>query len=163
MFRIPTFSQPLTKFIRTLEGLIVLGSNVALVLAPIVSSHVSPTQAIKYGAILNSVTVFSRSLLKGVAALNVAGLPAPVQLLSRAHQAELEKAAGTIAGQVASDVGKVTTAVAVEDQLVSDVNEFASQPPAAPSLAYAPESAATPDPEVTSGAVPAQPPAPPTA
>src|ERR1039458_2351915 len=77
MFRIPKLSAPLTKFVRTTEGLLVLFSNVALVLVPIITNSLSAKDAATLGVILNGSTVIARSLLKGIAALNVAGLPVP--------------------------------------------------------------------------------------
>lgn len=74
---IPKTTAPLTKFVRTLEGLLVLGSNVALVAIPIVTSSLTANQAVRYGVILNSAAVFSRSILKAVAALAAPKPPPP--------------------------------------------------------------------------------------
>lgn len=67
---IPKLSQPLTKSVRTLEGLLVLASNVALVVLPIVTA-LPVGQSVKYGTILNAAYAFARGLPKGLAALGV--------------------------------------------------------------------------------------------
>lgn len=64
---IPRTTQPLTKMIRTLEGWIVLGANAALIIVPIVTNSLSAAQAVKYGAILDSVAIGARTALKAVA------------------------------------------------------------------------------------------------
>lgn len=67
----PKFSQPLTKSIRTLEGVLVVAANVALVVIPIVHGGLSPHEAATLGTTLDAVYVGSRSLLKGVAVFGV--------------------------------------------------------------------------------------------
>jgi hypothetical protein len=66
---VPATTTPLTKFIRTLEGIIVLAANVTLIVVPIVTSSLTASQAVKYGVILDSIAVVARSVLKAVAAL----------------------------------------------------------------------------------------------
>lgn len=66
---IPQTTTPLTKLIRTGEGILVYAANVALIVVPITTSSLSATQAVKYGVALNSVTVVARSLLKAIAAV----------------------------------------------------------------------------------------------
>lgn len=64
---IPKLTNPLTKFIRTGEGILVYAANAALVVIPIVTNALSATQAVKYGVILDSVAVAARSILKAFA------------------------------------------------------------------------------------------------
>src|ERR1039458_3598409 len=99
MFRIPKLSAPLTKLIRTTEGQLVLFSNIALVLVPIITSSLSPKEAATLGVILNGTTFISRSVLKAIAALNVAGLPVPLAPLSAVHQMELTSDLSTEIGR----------------------------------------------------------------
>ena len=129
MLRIPKMSAPLVKLTRTLEGLLVLGSNIALVLVPIVTTSLSAKEAATLGVILNGTTVISRSVLKAVAALNVAGLPAPVVLLSAEHQKQLTDDLSTVAAQAAGDVGKGASASTVVGQVEDDITAFAGPPP----------------------------------
>lgn len=67
---IPKTTTPLTKFIRTLEGWIVVVVNVALIAVPIITNSLSATAAVKYGTIFNAIVVASRSILKGVASFS---------------------------------------------------------------------------------------------
>ena len=120
---IPKLSTPLAKLIRTLEGVIWLGANVALVVAPIVSSHASPADSIKWGAILNSVAFGSRQALKGLAIAKGFGAPAPAQLLSPEVLGKVENVAGTVAGDVAGDVSKGASAAKVFDQAAAAAPE----------------------------------------
>lgn len=69
---IPKTTTPLTKFIRTLEGIVVVVVNCVLIIVPIVTSSLPATVAVKYGAIFNMVVVASRSILKGIASLSAA-------------------------------------------------------------------------------------------
>lgn len=64
---VPKLTNPLTKFIRTGEGILVYAANAALVVIPIVTNALSATQAVKYGVILDSVAVAARSILKAFA------------------------------------------------------------------------------------------------
>lgn len=85
---IPKQTSPLTKFIRTTEGWLVVGANVALIVTPIVSNALSASKAATLGIILNGVTVVSRSVLKAITSLSpILGAPidpnlsgAPAQL-----------------------------------------------------------------------------------
>lgn len=115
---VPKLSAPLTKLIRTLEGVIWLGANVALVVAPIVSSHVSPADSIQWGSIMNTVVFASRQALKGIAiAQGVVG--PPQQFLSAQHLASVEAVAGQVAGDVAGDVSQGATVEEVLAQITA--------------------------------------------
>jgi hypothetical protein len=63
---IPKLSAPLTKLIRTGEGIVLFAFNTVAAVAVIVQD-VAPTQAIKYAAIFNAVAFASRTFLKAVA------------------------------------------------------------------------------------------------
>lgn len=67
---IPQTTTPLTKFIRTLEGWIVVLVNGTLIIVPIVTSALPATTAVKYGTIFNGIMIASRSILKGIASLS---------------------------------------------------------------------------------------------
>ena len=75
---IPKFTTPQAKMIRTLEGLLVVAFNLAMLITPIVtSSHIlSAATAVKYAAIVNTATVVARSLAKGVMAWQAPLMPA---------------------------------------------------------------------------------------
>jgi hypothetical protein len=106
---IPKYSAPLTKLIRTLEGLIWLAANIALVVAPIVSQSVSPADSIQWGAIMNSVMFVARTALKALALGKPLGLPAPAQFLSSSTLTNVSGVLGQVAGNLASDVSKGAT------------------------------------------------------
>ncbi len=74
---IPATTDPLAKFIRTGEGILVYLANIVLILVPIVTNSLSATQAAKYAVILNSVAVFSRSILKAIASTQTSPPPGP--------------------------------------------------------------------------------------
>jgi hypothetical protein len=61
-------TTPLAKSYTTLEGWIVIAANVALVATPIVTTALSATQAAKYGALINSIYILSRALVKAAGA-----------------------------------------------------------------------------------------------
>jgi hypothetical protein len=62
----PKYTTPLTKLIRTLEGILVIAAVVILVVAAIVND-ISPDLAAKLGTGLTAITVFSRTILKAFA------------------------------------------------------------------------------------------------
>lgn len=63
---IPKFSTPLSKLIRTTEGVILALFNAATLVGVIVND-VSPATGLKYAAIFNTVAFASRQFLKAVA------------------------------------------------------------------------------------------------
>jgi hypothetical protein len=65
----PRYTTPLTKLIRTLEGILVLIACAVLVVAAIVND-ISPDLAAKLGTGLVAVTTFSRTILKSFANKN---------------------------------------------------------------------------------------------
>jgi hypothetical protein len=68
---VPKLTSPLTKFIRTTEGILVIAANGVLIIVPLAGSLPWGT-SVKYMAILNGITVVSRSVLKGIASLSPA-------------------------------------------------------------------------------------------
>lgn len=63
---IPKVTSPLTKLVRTTEGVLVIGFNGALLLASVFGT-LPGVQAVKYAAIVNAVTVGARQGLKALA------------------------------------------------------------------------------------------------
>lgn len=63
---IPKTTTPLTKFIRTGEGILVFAFNIALLVVPIVSKALTPGEAVKWAGIIDAVAVASRTGLKVV-------------------------------------------------------------------------------------------------
>jgi hypothetical protein len=61
---IPKTTTSMVKFVRTGEGLLVVAFNIALLVVPIVSSALTPAQAVKWAAVINGVTVVARTGLK---------------------------------------------------------------------------------------------------
>jgi len=64
---IPEKTTPLTKFIRTGEGVLVFAFNLTMLIVPIVSNSLSPEDAVKWAGIVNGVAVICRTGLKVVA------------------------------------------------------------------------------------------------
>lgn len=107
-------TQPLTKAIRTLEGVLVFAFNVALLVVPIATNALSPTQAVKYAAIINGILVVARTGLKIVAVtqqttgldpVTPSGLPAPDVVAKEIQKAEeyykqVQSAIGTAADEI---------------------------------------------------------------
>jgi hypothetical protein len=69
---IPKKTTPLTKFIRTGEGVLVFAFNLTMLIVPIVSNALSPEDAVKWAGIVNGVAVISRTGLKAVAEVSKA-------------------------------------------------------------------------------------------
>jgi hypothetical protein len=61
---IPKTTTSMVKFVRTGEGLLVVAFNIALLIVPIVSSALTPAQAVKWAAVINGITVVARTGLK---------------------------------------------------------------------------------------------------
>lgn len=66
---VPKVTTPLTKLIRTLEGILIIAANAVLVIVPLAGSLPWGT-SVKYLTILNSVAFVSRQVLKGVASFS---------------------------------------------------------------------------------------------
>lgn len=143
-------TDPMTKFIRTGEGVLVFGFNLALLVVPIVSSSLTAAQSAKWATIIDGVAVVSRTGLKMVAsaqakppraaaaaALEVAATTA--YSLAAGGASGLAGAAATAsetAGEVSATALPRLAATRAPDisaigQLVADAEEFADPPPAA--------------------------------
>jgi hypothetical protein len=72
MGAIPQKTTPLTKFIRTGEGVLVFAFNLTMLIVPIVSNSLSPEDAVKWAGIVNGVAVICRTGLKVVAEVSKA-------------------------------------------------------------------------------------------
>lgn len=82
---VPRKTDPLTKFIRTGEGVLVFLFNIALLVVPIVSSSLTAAESAKWATIIDGIAVISRTGLKMVAsaqgatpAATTVAPPAPV-------------------------------------------------------------------------------------
>lgn len=141
---VPKLSAPLTKSIRTLEGVLVLASNGALVFIPFLTSSLSAGQAVKYGVILNMGYAAARSVLKGIAALG-GSEPAPTPDLGYklADPEQALKAMADAANQGVSDQPPDPLNVGPSAADLTPQNAPAGPPPSAPSsLPQAPGTAA---------------------
>lgn len=122
----PQFSAPLAKSFRTLEGALVLISNVALVIIPIVTSSLSAGQAVKYGVILNTGFAVARSVLKGIAALGIA----PAQVVSPVVEKQIEQGAVVAVGEAVKLESAIKPDAPVPAPVVVAAPAPAPQPPA---------------------------------
>jgi hypothetical protein len=159
---IPKTTDPLAKFIRTGEGILVFAFNLALLIVPLVSNALTPAQSAKWATIIDGIAVISRTGLKMVATAQagqagpakaaVAAVAAQIAAQATAHateqiaapeQGSLATGAGatngaaTAAGQLGVVVPQlaqtVGTGISDVEQLVADAEEFADAPSAAQS------------------------------
>jgi hypothetical protein len=151
---VPKQTEPMVKFIRTGEGILVFGFNIALVVVPIVSNALTAAQSAKWAAILDGIAVISRTGLKMVAsaqakppaaaaaaALEVAattgyslagaGPPAVSGTPAAAAEPTGDGVLSQVAGAAAPDISAIA-------QLVADAEEFSDPPPAAESRSTRP-------------------------
>jgi hypothetical protein len=134
---VPLQTSPLTKFIRTGEGVLIFAFNLAMLITPIVSSALTPSQAVKWAGIVDGVAVVARTGLKIVSlSQGVTGIaPDPVgaQVTVDVQQlaAELiQQLPGDVRGPVSADqiVEQLMADAPIINQLVSDAEELASVP-----------------------------------
>ena len=132
---IPEKTTPLTKFIRTGEGVLVFAFNLTMLIVPIVSNSLSPEDAVKWAGIVNGVAVICRTGLKVVAEVSkTTGIqPQPIGDLPQQR----------IARGMAEVITGPTEPVVVTGP--SDDEEFASTPTADDDAVEVPTSA-TPGP-----------------
>jgi hypothetical protein len=151
---IPKKTTPLTKFVRTGEGVLVFAFNLTMLIVPIVSNALSPEDAVKWAGIVNGVAVISRTGLKVVAEVSKATGIEPQPIGNLSGQVITADAGGPAADDDAVEVpappvqasGGATAdddaveapaspmsspvqATASSDPLVSDEEEFGSVPP----------------------------------
>src|SRR5215475_8138736 len=74
---IPQSTTSMVKFVRTGEGLLVVAFNIALLVVPIISSALTPVQAVKWAAVINGVAVVARTGLKMTALVQGGTAAAP--------------------------------------------------------------------------------------
>ena len=163
---IPKKTTPLTKFIRTGEGVLVFAFNLTMLIVPIVSNSLSPEDAVKWAGIVNGVAVICRTGLKVVAEVSkTTGIePQPIgDKPSAVPSADVASNGG--APEVVTAPTQPVVVVGPTDPVVSDAasgapsddEEFASTPavdddaveapaPAAPGTAQA---AGPADPDVS--------------
>ncbi len=65
----PKFTNPQAKLIRTLEGIIVVLFNLAIIIATVLPNTLTPQQSLKYATIFNSIVFVSRQGLKCILAI----------------------------------------------------------------------------------------------
>ncbi len=116
---IPKTTTSMVKFVRTGEGLLVVAFNIALLVVPIVSSALTPAQAVKWAAVINGVTVVARTGLKMTSLVQSGAAASPDGVIAAVPD-----------GSDGATMAPPIDAAHVDD-LVSDSNEFASLPAAA--------------------------------
>ena len=138
---IPEKTTPLTKFIRTGEGVLVFAFNLTMLIVPIVSNSLSPEDAVKWAGIVNGVAVICRTGLKVVAEVSkTTGIqPQPIGDLPAA----VPTADAASNGGAPEVISGPTEPVVVTGP--SDDEEFASTPTADDDAVEVPTSA-TPSP-----------------
>jgi hypothetical protein len=111
---IPKTTTSMVKFVRTGEGLLVVAFNIALLVVPIISSALTPAEAVKWAAVINGVAVVARTGLKMTSLVQAGAGAAP---------------ATTITADPATAAAPIDDSHI--DDAVSDSDEFASLPSAA--------------------------------
>lgn len=86
---VPKTTDPLTKFIRTGEGVLVFLFNIALLVVPIVSNSLTAAESAKWATIIDGVAVISRTGLKMVASAQSASPAAAIAQLAAPVAARL--------------------------------------------------------------------------
>ena len=162
---IPQKTTPLTKFIRTGEGVLVFAFNLTMLIVPIVSNSLSPEDAVKWAGIVNGVAVICRTGLKVVAEVSKTTGIEPQPIGDLPGQAITAEAGSPASNGGAPDVVTGPTQPVVvmgpTDPVVSDVvsggpsddEEFASTPTADDDAVEVPAPPAPPVP-VATGATP---------
>lgn len=141
MFAAPKLSAPLTKAIRTSEGILVWLVNVGLAAGAILEPAKLPAkEAAIVGGALTGLHVASRTLLKITALQRGVGIEAPQEidllpdladhLAARLKLPEPVVTDETVARIVSEAVKAIGDPKATLQALVSDAEEFAHEPPA---------------------------------
>jgi hypothetical protein len=121
----------MVKFIRTGEGLLVVAFNVALLVVPIVSSALTPAQAVKWAAVINGVTVVARTGLKMTSLVQSGTGAAPDAAGTDGLISDDDEFASVPSGANGNDNMTHMGGQAQIDHLVSDGDELTSMPPTA--------------------------------
>jgi hypothetical protein len=119
----------MTKFVRTGEGILVFAFNLAMIIVPIVSSALTPQQAVKWAAIINAVAVVSRTGLKVVSVVQSATDLPPAQVLNQTVTSDLTQLASEVAKMLPQDLNQRPSSGQVEqqlDQLLQTVQKLAA-------------------------------------
>lgn len=125
---IPKFTTPQAKMIRTLEGLVVVAFNLAMVVIPIVTNALPAPTAVKYAAIVNTAAVTARSLAKGIMAWQSPMMPdvAPPLDLSSNEPTAPDSLPDPF--PVARSVGGTVTTASEADILRQQVKDLGGNP-----------------------------------
>jgi hypothetical protein len=124
---IPEMTTPMVKFVRTGEGMLVVAFNIALLVVPIISSALTPAQAVKWAAVINGVAVVARTGLK-MTSLVRGGTGAAPEAVAADLPEEPEAAMAADPEGPEEATAAAPLADANIDDLVSDSDEFASLP-----------------------------------
>ena len=84
---IPKTTTSMVKFIRTGEGMLVVAFNIALLVVPIISSALTPAQAVKWAAVINGVAVVARTGLKMTSLIQTGAGATPAAATAAASEA----------------------------------------------------------------------------
>ena len=114
--KVPQKTEPLAKFVRTGEGILVFAFNLALLIVPIVTNALSPGDAVKWAAILNGVAVVSRTGLK-ICSVVQGGPDAQAQQAAQRTAADAQ----VIAQEVVKQLPGVLKGTAGPDQVGSEL------------------------------------------
>jgi hypothetical protein len=124
---IPKTTTPMVKFVRTGEGLLVVAFNIALLVVPIVSSSLTPAQAVKWAAVINGVAVVARTGLKMTSLVRAGAVGAPEAAIAASPEEPEEAIAASAEAPEGTTEAAPIDAAHIDD-LVSDSEEFASLP-----------------------------------
>lgn len=130
MLKVPRLSAPLAKAIRTSEGILVYLVNIGLAAGSVIDPSKLPAkEAAIVGAGLTGLHVASRTLLK-IAAVQKGLVPQLSSPIEPPALSQLEGPLKRLVEQAVQDIGHGVTSQQAVGQLVSDAEEFASQPTA---------------------------------
>ena len=129
---VPKLSQPLSKAIRTSEGIAIWAINIALgIAAAIPSTHLTVKEAGILATITTGLHVASRTALKVTAVAKAAGLP-PIAFAPSAAVTAAVADAPALVTYAAEDIAKAPTvneAIQQATTVVTDAQEIASPTP----------------------------------
>jgi hypothetical protein len=140
---IPKTTDPLAKFIRTGEGILVFGLNLVLLIVPIVSNSLTAAESAKWAAVIDTIAVISRSGLKAIATLqNSPGSTSPEQLAADATRL-LERAGvdPTVAAGAVSAVSSAAEVTLAPAPVSAPAQLSAGAPAPPPEIEAAPDDA----------------------
>lgn len=114
---IPKKTDPLGKFVRTGEGILVFAFNLAMLVVPIFSSALTAEQAVKWAGIVNGVAVVSRTGLKMVSIVNGVTGTTPADVVSKPVADDVDQLATAIAQNLPEDLARTPSIDQVGSQL----------------------------------------------